>query len=368
MKKLIGFLLLSVLSFLSFAPAALAKGSMQSGNRIILEKNEVVDGNYFAGGESVLLSGIVSGDAYVAGNSVVVEGTVKGDLLVAGSDLDIRGTVTGDIRAIAGNITISGKVGGNLTLGAGKVLIADSAALGGSIVAGAGDLNIAAPVGKGITAGVGRLYLADKVGGDLDYWSEEELVMSGDATVSGTLTRHAVPKSEKRPQQLAAGAVAGVALGFKLIEMLGLLLIGVIMLRVIPLYTAGVITEINKKPWLSLLIGFIALIMVPVTILVLLTTIIGIPLALVGALAFLLLLTFAKIFAALFLGIKVVGYFAKSPSPYASLTVGFVLYYALFLVPVLGWLAVAVLYLMAVGGLALHRKSFYDSLRTKKLI
>lgn len=359
--------MVSIISVFAFSLSARAAESMEKGERVLLGKDEIVNRDYFAAGESVTIEGVVNGDAYVAGNTVTVTGTVNGDVLVAARYVDVRGIVTGDIRGAGERVVISGKVGGNLTLAGSSVEISSSALIPGGIVAGAGEMTVSAPIGKGITAGVGTLRIDKSVGGDLTYWSEHDLALGTDATVSGTVVRHDIPKQEKK-ERAAAGAVAGAIAGVKFLEMIGFLIMGALVIKLMPHYTASVIEQTRAKPWLSLFVGFCFTIIAPVSVIILLATLIGIPLAFVVLLSFILICVFAKIFAALFVGKAVLSVFSKKPNMYGSLFVGIIVFFVLMVIPFLGWIAIAVLYLMSLGGLLLQKKQLYKSMTDKKIV
>src|SRR3989304_8346367 len=106
MKKLfIGALILLLSSLTLFVPNAQAKGNPEPVS-MVLARNEVVNKDYFAAGDTVTISGIVNGDAYLAGGSVLIDGTINGDLLVAGGTIQIQGPVKNDVRAAGGMITL----------------------------------------------------------------------------------------------------------------------------------------------------------------------------------------------------------------------------------------------------------------------
>ena len=55
-----------------------------SGSHATVPSSQVVDGDYFAFGETVEISGTINGDLYASGGQVVIDGRVNGDVLVAG--------------------------------------------------------------------------------------------------------------------------------------------------------------------------------------------------------------------------------------------------------------------------------------------
>ena len=70
--------------------------------RAVLQAGQVVQGDYFAAGPRVEISGIVNGDLYVAGGQVLVDGVVNGDVIVAGGKVTLSGTVAQDARIAGG--------------------------------------------------------------------------------------------------------------------------------------------------------------------------------------------------------------------------------------------------------------------------
>jgi len=368
--------------------SAVAAQEIHKETTVTLAHDEVVNHDYFAAGETVTVSGTVNGDAYVAGGNIVVDGIINGDLLTAGGSIQIRGNVKNDIRVAGGQVTIAAPVGGSVTIGAGNVQITDTARIGGSVVAGVGNLEIFAPVTRGmmlgsgnvridntvggdITAGVGQLVFANnaRVAGNVTYWSEEDATLEGNATVAGQLIRHQPPTQKPRvPAKGVAKAFAGIGFAFSVVELIGTLLLGFVLIAFAPLSFQRKVEIIAEKPWTALLVGFVAAVVTPVAILVLFITVIGIKIALILiALAGIVCLV-AKIAGALFLGTKVLSALKQKVNPYAALTLGLILFALLFLVPFIGWIAVAVLYFIGLGGILLEKKQLYSTLRSRKLI
>lgn len=349
------------------SPHVLAKGPDRPPQNVFLAPDAFVDRDYFAAGDNVTLSGIVTGDAYLAGSNVTVDGEILGDLLVAGGTVTVSGNVAGDIRIAGGELNLQGIVGGNITALGGTVKISDSAEVSGSLVIGAKDATILAPIGRGITAGVGSLYLGESVSGDVNYWSEQEIALGPDASVSGSLTRHTPPQTPY-DQQKFSRAMSGMFGAFTFISLLGSFLLGAFFLKLAPNFMVKVIKPISSRPWASLFTGFAFLILTPIATVFLLFTVIGAPLAGLVFLLYLVLLILAKVFAGLYVGTKLFSFFGKSPNAYFSLFVGLIVYQLLWFVPLLGWLVVAALYLGAVGSIVLSKKDLYLTLVSKKLV
>jgi len=379
--------LLSVFCISLFITIPVFAQEIHSEKSVTLENNTVVNHDYLAAGETVTVSGTVNGDVYLAGGNITVDGTINGDLLAAGGSVQIRGKVKNDIRVFGGTVTISAPVGGSITLGAGNVQITENAPVGGSIVAGTGNIEILAPVSKGITigagnvqinnsvggnviAGVGKLILGQsaRIAGDVTYWSEEEAMLTGDATVGGQLVRHLPPQAPKVPAKQVASAFAGLGIAWGFIEIIGTFILGLLVIALVPVYTKRTVETIVKKPWTALLVGFVAAIVIPIAILIVFITVIGIKVGLVLVALAGLLCIFTKVFAALFLGTKALGLLKQKENLYVSLAIGLFLFVILGFVPFLGWIIAAGLSLMGLGGILTEKKQFYQTLRSRHLI
>ena len=66
--------------------------------RVVLSAGKEVQGDYFAFGPHVEISGVVHGDVYAAGGDVLIDGTVDGDVIAAGGKITLSGHVTQDFK------------------------------------------------------------------------------------------------------------------------------------------------------------------------------------------------------------------------------------------------------------------------------
>ncbi len=368
-----------------------AQNNFQNGDNVVLTKDQVINTDYFAAGKNVTVSGTVNGDAYVAGGNIIVEGDIKGDLIAAGGNITVRGNVTNNIRAAGGQIIISGKVGRNASLGGGDIVVTDSGKVNGNMVVGGGNVQILGPLEGNLTGGVGQLTIGNtvlgsvntgvgqlvlapsaKVGGDINYWSKEKAQVNPGASVSGALVQNIPqnnPAEQERVRENAQKAAAGFATFFSIISFVSALIVGLLLLRFIPIFSLQVADLIMAKPWLTLGVGILTLIVAPILFIVLLITVVGIPLAFLFLAGFLILTYFAKIFAAIFLGNWISRFDTfKKTSIYLLFIGGLVIYYLVGLIPLLGGLVDFVLSTMAIGAIVIQKKTTWTLLNSKKLI
>src|SRR3989344_4157696 len=309
MRKIaiVGACLLFVL--VAFSSSVFAQSTFREDEVSRLESDETVNGDYFAAGEKVVVSGTVRGDAYIAGGNIRIDGNIDGDLLVAG----------GDVRAAGGDVTVLGDVGKNLTLLAGSGEVLPGAKLGGNVVALGGDVLVETPVPGSLTSAAGGLTVADSVGNginafvgelnltskasvacDLTYWSEEQADISKEATISGKVIQN---KPEKKVDtQQAEKFFAGIKIGFDIFFLLSALLVGLAFAGLLPNFVRRISNMVLGRPWASLGFGFLALIVMPIAAVILMVTVIGLPVGLLMLVGYMALLWFSKVFVSFAVG------------------------------------------------------------------
>lgn len=290
---------------------------------VILKSDEIVEGDLFASGNNVVISGTVNGDTYLAGGTVVVEGTINGDLLVAGGIVDIKGRVIEDVRAIGGQINVSGNIGGNISTITGQLILAPNA----------------------------------QVVGNLINLGSNPAQISPQAQILGQIIQNPPPQTPTFEQFRFFTQVSLIG---ALVSFLSSLVIGLLLLHFLPKVTQDIAAKAWNKPWLSLLIGFLTIIIFPILCLILLITLVGIPLALILAVSILIFMYLAKIFVAVLIGQKVFQLFKTKVASYWALILGLVIYELLLLIPIFGWIVAIVIILLGLGAILLILNDYYQ--------
>lgn len=306
-------------------PGVAAAQDVRSGDTVVVEEGESVDGFTATSG------------------TVIVRGTVNGDLEAFTGNVIISGTVTGDVTAFTGNVRISGTVEGNVEAFGGNVFVTGDGQIGNNLDAAAGTVSIRGTINGNANVGAGTLTLGPnaQIGGDLSY--DAELINQG-ATISGELTRTDALSIGPLPQT-SGWLVTGF--GF-----LANLLLGVVLLLALPGFTSRVATRVTETPVASVAIGLLVLIGVPIVLVLLAITVIGIPLTLVGAILYVISLWVATVLGAFALGAWGLS-LMDIRNRWAGLLVGLVLVAALGFVPIVGSLFTFVLVLLGLGAMGL---------------
>jgi cytoskeletal protein CcmA (bactofilin family) len=364
-KLLFGLCLVLISSFL-LARLVVAQENQQSGETVVVPQDRTINEDYFAAARSIVVQGTINGDAYLAGGEVVVSGVAGEDLLVVGGTVTITGRVAEDIRVIGGQVTISGEVGGNITASGGNVTIADSARVGGSLVSAGGNVTVLAPIAEGVNIFGGRVLLANTIGGNANIIAQE-LTLTSNAQIAGTLTRNPLPQGPMRQppdEERIAGFITRTALTLLIIDLVSSLIIGLILLYLFPVATRAIVDAIGQKPLGVLGIGLLILILVPFVIFLLFATVVGIPLALILTAIFLIAMYLTKIYIALFIGRLIL---RKAALGWAFL-LGLVLYEIVSFIPFVGLLLGLFTLLFGLGAIFWGLKNVYQGLRSKNEI
>lgn len=382
MKKIL-LLFFSIILLVTFSPPALAQKKS-----VILPKSQTINKDYFAAGDNVILQGTINGDAYIAGGNVLVDGDINGDLLIAGGNITINGNVKHNIRAIGGTINFYGPVGGNVTVAGGQVSIAESAKIMGSLAAASGNIIILAPVSKDLNIAAGQVNIDNAVGGDvnaavdhlslfpqanihgnLTYWSSNNIDEQSGSTVSGNITKKYIPvqKTEEVRNNFNRFVSGFVAL-FKTTQAIGLFIVGFLILKIMPSYFNRTVEITLKRPWRNILVGLIALIVTPIAGIMLLFTFIGIPIAFILFIIYLVIIYLSKIFISYIVGQKLLEYLKLKLSQPLTLLIGIIVLSILTFIPIIGGFIGLFVLLLGVGGILVEEKGFYNLLRDKKLI
>jgi cytoskeletal protein CcmA (bactofilin family) len=357
-------LLFTSLFVVLLVPAAALAFTAKSGNSVSVGKTEVVDGNFFAAGQNIQIEGKVNGDVFCAGQSVNINGEVAGDVICAASSINVNGRVGGNLRVAGSAINLNGQVGRNLMVAGASLSTGASSSVGWEALMAVASADLRGKIGRDLT-GAGATYdLGGAIGRDVQLWldnnqrqDQSTLKVEKDATIGGKLTYTAKQDAEvvsgariagevkrlepaARYQQPSPSAKTGAWFLFAIYWMIAVSIVGVVLVMLWGEETKRLLTNFTTKAQASFGWGLIALLLTPLICILLLITIIGIPLAAILGLFWLLALSLSKLFVSIFIGQKLLERFwqARKDSLYAATILGVAVCYFVFLIPAIGWL------------------------------
>ncbi len=378
------FIAVSVL----FLPVSTQAKVITSANSVVVEEDEVIEEDLFVTGESVVINGTVDGDVYAAGGNIEITGNVTGDILAAGGNIFISGTIGQDVRIAGGSIVISGaQIGKALSAAGGTITIDTTSSIGGSLTVAGGTVTNRAPVGRDVLigagsavlnapvsgevlAGVSSLQLGSNasISGDLRYPSTASTNFSDSASISGTVTeitpdQEGLRSIDSRPEDLGK-AWFGANSAFKLWSYLSALVIGAILLHYFPKTSLAATRTLEVQPLKSALWGLLALLLAGPLFIVLLLTFIGIPLAFILLMLFMISLYLTKLVVGLALGRYLQGQFGWDKlSAFMTLALGMGIYYIFQLVPFFGGIVSFLGTIAGLGAIYIYTKTVFKKKR-----
>jgi len=333
-------LALAAVVMLATVPAPVAAQETRTGGTIVVDADETVDGDLTAFGGTVVVRGTVNGNLVAAAGNVIVAGQVNGDLEALAGNVRVNGTVTGDASAVGGNVFLDegGRVGGTLEAGAGNVVVEGE--VGGDARLGAESV---------------RVGPSAVVGGDLAYAGDLDL--ADGASVAGAVREESNVSPDVGPVGTTLPGWVSWVYG-----LLANLALGALALLAFPRFSDGLADRVATDPLRSGGVGLLLLVGIPILLVLLAISLVGIPLALVGALAYGLLLWLGYVYGAFAVGTLLVG-LADADNRWLALVVGLVAVSLVGLVPIVGGLVEFVVLLFGLGALALGVRNRYRGRR-----
>ena len=332
----------------------------------VLIKRGVVDDDIYMAGAQVDLYATVKGDVVVAGGQLNLEGVIEEDLLAAAGTIELRSDVGDDARIAGGEIRVAGRIADDLVAAGGRIHLSPAAIVGGRAWIAAGDLRLDGEVTQELRASAGRVVIAGTVNGDVELLAEQ-VIVEETAVIMGNLHYQSTV-----PARIADGAriagkvthtqvdvdirpvVASVIIA-SLFVLISIIITAVVLYLLFPSYSLRISESLGAEPWMSLGIGLAIFAGAPVLILILMSTAVGVWLALMLLALYLVMLLTGYFIGALFLGDTVLNRMRKSEAGKAARALALALaivVLALFnLVPLLGTLVSWAVLLAGTGAL-----------------
>lgn len=164
--------------FLGIFFSVFAMAQHKTGENVTVS-DKINDDAYLAG-ETIRLEAPILGDLVVAGGNITVRDTVYQDLLIAGGEIIIKGYVADDIRAAGGTLTIDSEIGDDVIIAGGEVLITEDAVIHGNLINFSGDIEMNGKVDGMIKSYSGDLAMNGTVGKDAS-------LFGGDLFINGEI-------------------------------------------------------------------------------------------------------------------------------------------------------------------------------------
>ena len=204
---------------------------------------------------------------------------------------------------------------------------------------------------------MGQLRVTSKVaiGGALEYWSNKNALIDPNAQIKGGVVHHPSFFYDLFHSKLLKGLRIGSKLAALMMNFFYSFIIGLIMIRYFPQRVEQTIQTLKQKPAQSLVAGIVLLFLLPIIMLMLIITILGVPFAL--TLLSLTVVGFytAKILSILWMSTHIFRKFEYKKHKRLYFAFGLIVYFIVTLIPYVGTIITVAALLFGIGGAALGK-------------
>ncbi len=360
----------AVLLFAAIILPANASASTFANARTLVISESPVDNVYLAGTD-ITVAAPLPFDVIAAGGTVSIAAPVAGDAMLVGGTIAIDRPVTGDVRAVGGHVIVTAPVTGDLSLAGGMVTASstakDTRVIGGTVrVNGSG--------GRAVIYGA-DVFLSGAFNGDVEVIASDRLVLAEGTTITGTL-RYDAPQEVAIPatavveggvtytgassylptvEQAKTFAIAGASVFF-VVRILAVLIGAALLAGLFPVFTQKVadkaLTRTPGRFAMLALLGFAVVFATPVLIILLLISFVGMAVAFLLLVAYILLLMLGYLYAGILAGSALGrGLMKRERVTWKLALLGMLALYLISTVPVIGGLLTFILFLAATGSI-----------------
>lgn len=355
--------------------------------------DQEINDDVYAAGNNVVISKKVTGDVTGVGSALILNSDIDGDLNFGAGQVTVNGNVKDDVRLAAGNITVNGDVFGDLIVMGGNIILTPEAYVKGDLFVAGGVVTLNGVIDGNVTGFVQVVSFGSEIKGNVKVTVNEMLNLSDKAHIYGDfkyigIKNMNVPDEQVDGEisfnklQFAAGErgdgnvftkkFSGPRIIFKIIVFVSLFILGMLLILLVPNEVIGLYEKINNNFWQSLLVGFLAILIIIAGAIFLLVTVIGFPLFAILSALFLIMYYLSRVFAAIWLGMLVFRYKKageiRKGKILGMFAIGLFLLTLVSFVPYLGSLGRTFVFLVALGGFLMRRWEMLKLLRKEKFI
>ncbi len=354
----------------AFGIEAHAQGPIiRSGATISVEADQILEGDFYGFGQTITLSGSALHDAYMLGGTVTTNAPVKEDLVIMGGTVQVHGNVSDDVRILGGEVVIAEPVANDVVILGGKVHILSTASIGGDLLFFGGDVRIDAPIEGSIYGAGDTIRIDSSVQGDVDVRVGTSLILGDSTNINGNLTYKSVTDLVRAQDAIVNGdithnpvLVEKSTFGIEsiVLNLLMLMFSSLTVFFVLRSRTETLIHSVVNGYGRLGLIGFGILLLVPIFVLILMASIIGLTVGFALFISYVLILAGSSMTVPIVVG-AMLQRMAKYGTDISILTVvlGAVGTSLLLLIPFVGPLVVFIIFLMIIGAFASFLHSFF---------
>jgi cytoskeletal protein CcmA (bactofilin family) len=345
LKLLIGTLLVAATLLIGLTGLVRAQ-AFKSNDSGTVVAGQVVNEAIFVAAGNIKIAGTVNGDVFCAAQNVDITGTINGDVLCLARHLNIAGIVNGSARLIGQYVNITGSVKNSVSSAGLKMTVSRTGSIGQDLQSAGSDLVIGGVVkrdlasssrtitingviGRNVNVNVNSLNISPiaRIKGNLRYQSANKAKIA-QGVVSGITTR--LTARQYRHSRLALIFILTYIYGF-----IGFLIIALLTTVLFPKLLLTAVRQASQQPIKTAIIGLVSVVIIPILLIILMITIIGLPLAVLLWMIYVLMLMLSGPFFVYLIGSKLM----PEQKAWVQTLLGSLVLLVAFVVPLLNILA-----------------------------
>lgn len=306
---------------------------VMSGEVVSVQNLDSINGNLYVFGSTINLNNTVDGDVVAFGKNMDFNANIINDLIAAGENIKITGDIGGDVRVACQEITINSIIDKEVLIAAKKIHIGKNAVINRDVKLNAEEVVIEGILNKNaeIESNIIKITKDGLIKGTLHYSADYEF--NTKPNVEGDITYY------KAERHKTANKIKD-----NLLSLVSLIFVGLVLLAIFPRYFSRSLQLIQENFWMSILVGFLILILVPVASLIFFITIIGIPLSIVLIALYVVAIYISKLIPAYYLGTAIL-----RKNRFLNMILGVTILFLLCLVPYVGWFFKIIAVMIGIG-------------------
>lgn len=366
MKKLF-FSLVFLGAFLFGLPSSVNAMEFRKGDTVRVTSGEEIEGSVLMVSEDITVDGVINGDLFCAGKHVRITGQVFGDVICAGQFVEITGAVDGSVRVAAQEFDLNADVTRNVTVVGQQVTIGSESYISGEVATAGQDITLNGEISDEVVAYGDALTVGGVIGGDTHFNGNSLTVKSSSsllgstnfngpqsptvedgASVSGQINYRQID-STKKERNPGPRMPQGAGIGGVLFPMLTMGIAGFVLFKLFPGFMQRVDETLRQSPLHSGLYGLLVVIGGPIVLILLCLTLIGIPLAIIAFLFWLILSLLAHTFTISSIGYWTLTQIKQDHTPVKALLAGTVVLAIVNALPIVGLFSSMISFFIGIG-------------------
>lgn len=292
LKKIL--LPLSVLAIM-FVPFVSALADSVSGDNVIIESNQTLEKTSFLSGGNVRVDGDINGTTFITASTIEVNGTIDGDLFItaqsatingmvkgsiflATQDATLKGVIENNVYSVGQNLKVQAKTTGSAFIAGENIFIEGDAEIERDVFVGASVLYQNGIINGDLKSTSESLTVGGKIGGNLNYRSEQQADFSNTSEVIGETTWK---KIETQSSEDLRSMFITARLTRALLSLVAAILVWLFVRWMSPSFWQNLAGQILDNPIQTIGFGALAVVFIPIISILLMFTVIGIPLSLI---------------------------------------------------------------------------------------